>query len=279
MKAVKTLAAINAALENDQERQHRNHLGASILGRPCARQIWYTWRWAGKELFSGRMLRLFDRGHREEERFIAYLRRIGCEVWPVNPETGEQWRITFASGHGGGSSDGVGRGIPDLPPDVPFLLEFKTHNDKSFKALERQGICQSKPEHFAQMQIYMVKMELPAGVYFAVNKNDDGIHSEVVFPNVSYANNLIDKGERIVESEVAPPKIDKSPGYYLCRFCFFKDICHDQVLPEINCRTCEFSKPIPDGQWLCGKYNWTLTSDQQRMGCAEYKLKPGYIGE
>lgn len=60
---------------------HRSHLGASLIGHKCSAYLWFVFRWVKAEQFSGRMLRLFNRGHREEERFIEYLEGIGCKVW------------------------------------------------------------------------------------------------------------------------------------------------------------------------------------------------------
>lgn len=278
MKADKTLAAINSALEDGQELEHRSHLGASVLGKQCTREIWYGFRWASKERFEGRMLRLFERGQLEEPRFMSYLELIGCKVWPENPDTGNQWRVSFADGHGGGSADGIGMGIPDLPPETPFLTECKTHGEKSFKALEKEGLCQSKPEHFAQTQIYTVKLGLPAALYMGVCKNTDALHLELIQPNPNFVATLIDKAETVVAAEVPPPRIGGKQGaaFYLCRFCHFKDICHSNVLPEANCRTCRFSKPMPGGEWRCLKYDWPLTKEQQHSGCTEYRLKPGF---
>lgn len=65
-------------------------LGASQIGRECERQLWYGFRWATMgEAFDGRMLRLFNRGHREEAVFVEELRGIGCDVRDVDPSTGE----------------------------------------------------------------------------------------------------------------------------------------------------------------------------------------------
>lgn len=50
---------------------HRGHMGASLIGKECARSIWYDFFWATKSAFGGRMVRLFNRGHLEEGRFIA----------------------------------------------------------------------------------------------------------------------------------------------------------------------------------------------------------------
>lgn len=75
---------------------HRWHLGASLIGHACSRYLWYVFRWVGVMRTSGdtiteqrenlaRMQRLFNRGHREEERYIEYLKAIGFEVWSHQP--------------------------------------------------------------------------------------------------------------------------------------------------------------------------------------------------
>lgn len=60
---------------------HRTHLGASLIGDECKRKLWYVFRWVKKENFSGQMLRLFNRGHKEEFRFLEWLEGMGCKVW------------------------------------------------------------------------------------------------------------------------------------------------------------------------------------------------------
>lgn len=59
----------------------RWHLGASLIGHECQRYLFYVYRWCFKEEFDGRMQRLFNRGHREEERFIQYLEGVGFTVF------------------------------------------------------------------------------------------------------------------------------------------------------------------------------------------------------
>lgn len=74
------LGLIDAKIYNDQDTGFRNHLGASSIGNECLRALWYTFRWATRAKHKASLLRLFNRGHREEERFIGYLKSIGVEV-------------------------------------------------------------------------------------------------------------------------------------------------------------------------------------------------------
>ena len=66
----------------------RSHLGASIIGKKCARAIWYTFHWATNVKFEGRMLRLFNTGHIQEAKLLALLLAIGCKVYQQDEMNG-----------------------------------------------------------------------------------------------------------------------------------------------------------------------------------------------
>lgn len=282
--ATKTLAAINAHYERTAKQEFRRHLGASVIGKPCTRAIWYGWRWAKLEKFEGRMLRLFERGQLEENRFIEYLRAIGCEVWPFeNEETQKQWKVSGVEGHFGGSLDGVGRGLPDLPPDMPFLIECKTHSHKSFEKLKEEGLQKAKWEHFIQCQTYASKKNLPACLYMAVDKDNDELWLCIVLPDTEQAKRTEDRARLIIYANEAPPKINKSPGFWVCKFCNFNKICHYKQTEDVarNCRTCEYGTPCDDGSgvWICKKQMRNLNEADQLKGCGLYTLKQGLFSE
>lgn len=94
----------------ERDKPFRRHLGGSMIGRDCDRELYYSFRWFQRPSFAGRMLRLFDRGHKEEFRFVAYLRSVGIEVqeyaqclW-FNEITGEykatDWDVDTSGGMG-----------------------------------------------------------------------------------------------------------------------------------------------------------------------------------
>ncbi len=292
--AVKTLAAIDTALESDQgnsfrawqqrilphindayrqddpEDKFRTHLGASVLGAECARQLFYGWRWATHRTFNGKTLRLFNRGHLEEARFIALLSMIGCAVYQQD-QNGKQFVISRVGGHVGGSGDGVAIGIPDLLPGQPCLLEAKTHGEKSFNDLIAKGVRESKLEHYVQMQLYMGEMGLAIALYMAVNKNTDALHLELVEFNRPTFEQFADRGDKIVLLEEPPTKISNSPGWYKCTFCDHKKLCHKLGgIAEVNCRTCIHSRPQEDGTWLCKKHEHFLDKKAQLEACDDH---------
>lgn len=270
-----------------QEKGQRGHLGASVVGGECARAIWYGFRWAHRAKHDPKTLRLFNRGHLEEARFIAMLLAIGAEVWQQDAD-GRQFRVSFADGHGGGSGDGVARGLPDLP-GTAAVLEFKTHGENSFVKLagklpdwrlhrERrgpftgEGVRAAKFEHFVQMQVYMRLMGLPAALYMAVCKNTDDLYAEVVQLDAEVADQFVARGEQIARAAEPPTRVSQSPGFWKCRFCDKRPVCHLGAQPALNCRTCRHSTPGQAGSWHCGLHRALLDADRQAQGCTDHAV-------
>lgn len=269
-----SLERVNTYLETTQSNGFRRHLGASIIGRPCSRQLWYIFRWAWRVVHKGRILRLFERGHREEDALARYLRKSGIHVLQEDPDTGQQFRVEDHMGHFGGSLDSKLFDTPEYPMQW-ILGEYKTHNDKSFKAVKTRGVKDAKYEHFVQMQIYMQYEKLPAALYIAVNKNDDDLYMPIVEFDAEVAEKYIDRAHRIIFSEVPPPRLENaSPGWYICRFCDYLDVCHHKRPKLKNCRTCVHSEPIENGQWECQKFQYILSEAEQRRGCLEHMEIP-----
>lgn len=248
---------------------HRSHMGASLIGGECARAIWYNFHWATRSNFEGRIIRLFNRGHLEEARFISMLLMIGCNIYQQD-EKGNQFRISHAEGHFGGSGDGIAIGIPDLPPGTAALTEFKTHNDKSFAELKAKGVRDAKFEHYVQMNVYMRKMGLAAALYLAVNKNTDELYGEIILLDTSVADQFLDRGEKIVWMDEPPSKMNESPGFYKCRFCDHRPVCHLKAAPDKNCRTCAYSGPVKNSKWVCRLHDQHIDKEVQLIGCKDY---------
>lgn len=261
------------AFRTDED-SFRSHMGASLIGSECGRAIWYGWRWVTKPKFSARILRLFNRGHLEEARFLAMFLMLGCKVYQQD-EHGNQFRISHAGGHFGGSGDGVVIGLPDFVPGTAALLECKTHGEKSFVELQKKGMRDAKFEHYVQMQVYMRKMGLAVGLYAAVNKNTDEIHLEIITLDSVTADQFLDRGSKLIDLKVAPSKINESAGFFKCRWCDHRPTCHLGQPPEMNCRTCAYSLPMPDGTWNCIRHEVELSKETQLAGCASYEVNRG----
>lgn len=259
--------------------QPRAYLGGSVLGRECERALWYGFRWAyGGDQFDGRMLRLFDRGQREEAAFVADLRGIGCTVHDTDPGTGGQFRFKACSGHAGGGIDGVVQGVPEAPR-AWHLVEMKTHNAKSFAALEKDGVAKSKPEHWAQMQIYMRWASLDRALYLAVNKDNDSLYSERVYFDADAAAALEAKADRVIFAAEPLPGISEDPAFFKCKLCPAAKVCHTAALPPVSCRTCLHATPERDGdgRWSCARWGADVPLDAQRAGCDQHLYIPALM--
>lgn len=322
-----------------EDPNQRQHLGASVIGKECARAIYYGWRWFTAKKFSGRMLRLFGTGFRYEKRFIAYLELIGVTVsefdldaprerlfyhpesdcyvtlppgevreggdwelcvdvtddpvhelrakrdFDVSIAQPKQYRFSEHNGHFGGSMDGKAFGFkPEwtdsrgrsfasfgLTSDTVILLEFKSHNRKSFDKLVASGVASAKPEHVVQMCLYMDRHKLPLALYCAVCKDDDELYFEFVKPVENIARENSGKALRIITATNPPPRIHDFPHYFACKFCDHRMVCHFGDKPQLNCRTCRFSYPADDGKWKCQRWNHAIIPpDAQEKGCQAY---------
>ena len=275
-----TLSLLDRAVEADSgSSPGRYHLGASIIGRECRRELWYSFRWTTVTKHSGRLLRLFARGQREEDWFNHLLRLAGVTVWDVDPDMNQQWRVEAVGGHFGGSLDGVLMGVAEAPK-TPHVSEQKTHNDKSFKGVVKSGVAVAKPEHYSQMQIYMHLMNIPRALYQAVNKNDDALYFERVEHEPAHADALLRKAEHIITSDRPPEGISTDAAFYKCKFCDHQALCHGYQTPAVSCRTCAYATPQTDGdaRWSCEKHKKNLTGEEQREACPAHLFIPELLG-
>lgn len=264
---------IDAAFAADvatREDGFRHHLGASVIGESCQRKIWFAFRWCEKENFDGRMLRLFERGQLEEERFARYLRLIGATVY--THQDGKQFSVSYHGGHFSGSTDGVAVDLPEQ--SEPVLLEMKTHGEKSFEKLRALGVAEAKPMHFKQMQIYCDGLSLNRALYMAVNKNTDELYLELVDYDPAVARSLVDKAESVIFGTGLPPRISNSPStHWECRFCAMRGVCLKDKEVRRNCRTCVHSRPERAGGWSCGIGREEITT-APKIGCQNYTVIP-----
>jgi len=311
---------IDTDWKDSQEDGRRGHLGGSLIGRECERELWYSFRWFTDTKHDGRILRLFDRGHKEEFRFVDYLRRIGVEVrdyeqqlWCSN-ELGEfklldwdadlsggigsfepvhdnpalielaekhgqgptQYRISDVDGHFGGSLDAICFNVPGveafgLTVKDPVLAEFKTHGQKSFDNLCKKGLLEAKPEHVAQMRVYMTKRGIKLALYMAVNKNTDELKCFFVVADGMQGAALLGKARDIIHAPTPPRRMHgATPSFFKCRFCDHRAVCHLGERAYKSCRSCVFAKPVAKGVWGCAKWQAAIPKDAQKVGCDEY---------
>ena len=278
-----TVQAIYKAYEDRRKPRFQRRLGASQIGGPCDRKLWYGFRWyAQGENFSGQMLRLFETGSREEQRFADNLRAIGCDVH-LNAGDGNQFEFVTKDGHLVCKIDGAAVGVIEAPKTW-HVLEFKTHNEKSFKEIKSKGIRVAKFEHYAQCVVGMVLSGMSRCLYLAVNKNNDELYSERlrIEECKDDADAILNRAKTIIEAAKPPERYSDDPDDWTCKYCEFRGVCHDADEPLATCRSCRFSAAADKGDWVCTQHNKTLTFDEQQRPCKLYEIiveTPEYLAK
>jgi hypothetical protein len=268
---------------------HNGRLGASIIGEPCERKLWYIFRMCFKSVFDGRLLRLFRTGHLEEDRFIEELKGIGCEVKALDPDTGKQFENTAIGGHFVSHPDGYIKGLPEAPRTW-HMAEMKTmggeeNQSKDFEKVKKDGVEKAKPMHYIQMQVNMFLSELKRAIYLCKKKATDHIHSERIKYVALVARQMMVKAERIITAQLPPERLADRPDTFTCRFCDAYDLCwsaeysHVIKIPFITCRTCLHATPELDGEarWSCMTHLASIPFDHQQKACAGHLFIPALV--
>jgi hypothetical protein len=209
----------------------RDYLGASRIGEPCARRLCYELMQVpvdeGAEFF-GRILRIFEAGHRFEEMTVRWLRLAGFNL-RTHKRDGEQFGFSVAGGRFRGHIDGVIVDGPDVGIEYPALFEHKALKSSSWQEVAKQGVKGSKPIYWAQVQIYMAYLEVERALFVALDKDTQALRYELIPFDPPAAQELSDKAVtviRAVEARELLPRISDQPDFYFCTFCPFRIRCH-----------------------------------------------------
>jgi len=271
---VVTIATLIDEAHQKRQEKPRPHLGCSTLGHSCDRWLWLSFRWAVVEKFPGRILRLFRRGHHEENFIVSDLRSAGVDI---RDTTGAQSRVDFGT-HVSGSIDGViHSGVPGAEKGK-HIAEFKTHAKKSFDAVVKEGVEKSKWMHYVQMQVYMLGSKIDRALYLAVCKDDDRIYTERVRLDKELAQKFVDRGHRIALTDRLPEPMSADPTWYECMYCPGHDFCFgSKTTKEVNCRTCANATALSDSTWHCSLWDDLIPIDAQRTGCESHVVHPDLV--
>jgi hypothetical protein len=198
------------------------------------------------------MLRLFDRGRREEEDVIRLLRGAGFEVH--TPEEGNEVDFQFkdCEGHFAGTMDGV-----ILLDGEWAVLEIKTYALERFTKLKRVGVQDNDPKYWSQLHTYCGEMKLNKFMFFARCKDNDDIFIQLGQLDRLHFEVCLSKAETVINAPYTnpPEKISHDPTTFQCRYCPHSKICHGgESIPADSraCRNCIHASPAAAGTWECG---------------------------
>jgi hypothetical protein len=209
----------------------RKYLGGSIAGygQKCERQLWY--RWKRNEEFGGRLLRLFEHGHIEEERVIRDLIRAGFQV------VGNQLEATAFGGVFQIHIDGL-----VMVDGKLHILEIKTSSVKRYTDLteawdmlewdepkligRHRKALEDFEIHHAQMQLGMGLFGMSSACYLVVCKDNDKIYTcEVPFDQEMF-DGLMEMIGRVIDAEEPPARAVVVPDQFgVCQWCPGYDEC------------------------------------------------------
>ena len=169
-----TLAAVDAALVDRAPEPLRPYLGASSLGKPCDRALWYAFRWALESRLSAKAIKAIADGHQGERVMAERLRAVPrIQLW-TEEESGQQIGFEDLNGHLRGHVDGVIEGLLQAPKTV-HVWEHNQVNDKKFAKLKALAQADEK-----------AALEAWDGVYFpfpiCVGMNRSGRISSTISP-------------------------------------------------------------------------------------------------
>lgn len=223
---------VDQALQGERDATPaREYLGASRLGASCERQLQYEYAQApvdhGKG-FSGRLLRIFERGHRSEDMVIRWLRLAGFNL-KTEDANGRQFGFSVAGGRLRGHVDGV---LIDGPEGFAFpaLWETKCLGAKSWRDVEKNKLAASKPIYAAQIALYQTYLELhekPA-LFTAVNADTMEIYAELIPFDAALAQRMSDRAARVISATEAGELLPRSftdSTHFECKFCAWADRC------------------------------------------------------
>ena len=212
----------------------RDYLGASRIGEPCLRRLCFEYGGTPVDpdaAFDGRILRVFDAGHRFEDMTIRWLRLAGFELLS-HKRDGSQFGFATAGGRFRGHIDGVIVAGPRLGKPYPILFEHKALSASSWQDTVKRGVKASKPVYWAQAQIYMAYLAVAWMLFIALNRDTMQLYPELIAFDPADAQALSDRAVtviRSVETRHLLPRISDDPDHYVCRLCPYARRCHHQM--------------------------------------------------
>lgn len=285
-----TLAALDRLHAQTAGEPPRPYLGASSIGQPCERRLWYGFRWALARTLEASGYRAIQDGHRGEAVMIDWLRQIpGVQLWTEDPDPerpGQQIGFQALAGHFRGNLDGVIQGLKQAP-QTPHVWECKVVNETKFNRLkklilergEKQALAAWDEVYFAQAQVYMHALDLTRHYLTVCTPGNRAIISCRTNYQPDMAQALVAKAERIITAARPPLKLSDDPAFWQCKWCDFHALCHGQAAPLVHCRTCAHSTAQLSDQrpWMCELHKQPLSEAKQRAGCDHHAFHPDLL--
>jgi hypothetical protein len=199
----------------------RGYIGASNIGSPCLRQIWYEFKGVNADLIPPKMRRAWEIGNCLESLILDWIEQTGLTIdreW----EQLQSKNVPLFKGH----LDSVWVSRGQTMKNAIAIIEIKTAKDSNFNLFVKNGLKKWSPQYYAQIQSYMGMSGIYTTYIFVLNKDNSNISDEKVHFDEAFYESLEEKARLIESAAVPPPKINGSPSWYLCKMCKFNKVCH-----------------------------------------------------
>lgn len=194
----------------------RKYIGASGIGHPCVRKIWYEYHKPEKaEKPIARSERNLMLGHKIEELVIQLFKMAGIEVLRPDQKFCDS-ELEYLQGH-----------VDGILPHENMVLEIKSCKDSSFKLFKKKGLKEWWGAYYPQVQCYLAFTNLPRALVIAFNKDNAELHSEIVNFDPECYQNIRNKAKSIYAATSEPPRLSENPAWFQCGMCKFKKYCHN----------------------------------------------------
>lgn len=235
-----TLEAMYAAIK-ELPREDRQYLGASEIGQPCARRLWYSYNNYERVEFENNHIGLMaaDSGHYAEAKTAERLRMVEGIELHTHMSNGEQYGWSAYDGKMQGHVDGLIRGLLQAPKAI-HVWEHKDKDQSKFvnfqttkhKFGEKNTLKNWDEVYYGQAQInmhFLRKQGIDVSrhyltVSYAGARKYDSCRTEY---NQGYAEHLEQRGKKLLDVTVPPPRINETPDYYVCKMCPYRKVCHE----------------------------------------------------
>lgn len=282
-----TLEAADAALvaKAAQEKPRASRLGMGSIGQSCQRKNWYQFRLVRREIFEAKTLKNFHDGHASELVQAERLRLVPeITLETLNPKTGKQFEYTDCDGHFVGKIDGKITGLLQAPKKL-HIWEHKSTSEEKFNKLkkiianvgEKLALREWNPVYYAQAILYQFYEGTDRHYMTVSTPGVRDVTSLRTESDIASAIRLKATADRIIKSQEPLDRISKDANWFECKWCSYKQICHEQAMPDRNCRTCLHSETLSEGRWHCQRWGRDLTGDEQLAGCPAHKFLPSLV--
>lgn len=209
---------IEQYLENKED-EPRQYIGASSIGNPCERAIWYGLNYPEQKVVTAKQRLTFEIGRRLEGMIIDLMIESGLMVISPYPLVSREYPAFQGNVDCVWLNDNM---------ELQAIIEIKTAKDSSFNIFKKKGLRLWYPDYYDQIQSYLGMSGIPCAYILVLNKDTSELLSEKVEFDRHRYELLVEKAKRIGDAKIMPPRINGSPSYFRCKYCFYKGVCHER---------------------------------------------------